>query len=482
MTAWIGLALLPLVGVGILATGWPAFAVLIGVAGLGALVSVATQDAAYLTALPGRLVGLLESDLLQALPLFVLMGALLNRLPLVGILFRTLAALLGRLEGAPRIAALLVGALLAPMCGSVGASVAMLSRAVAPRLAERGTPPDQSFAVVAMAGTLGVVIPPSLVLILLGDALMGAHTLALNISGRTARVLNTHDVFAAAIGPAALLLVLALAVAAWPRRRGAAPGPARTPRPPRPTGADILVSALTLGFVLTVLGGVAAGIFYAVEAAAMGALILLVGGLASRRIDLARLGELTSETLAITGALFALLIAATTFTLVLRGLGSDRLLLDLIAAIPAGERGSALIVLGVLAATAFVLDAFEIIFVVVPLLMPGLLVRVEDATWIAAMTLLTLQASFLLPPIGYAFTMSRAALAPGRPFGMLVKSLAPYLAAALVVLAATFAYPGLAHLGGAATRDEPPALSDPEVIERFRRLAPDEPPPVRIDP
>ena len=231
MTAAAGLLLLPVVGLGLAFTGWPAYAVLVAASTLGALLVLATGDAGVLGALPARLIGLLESDILQALPLFVLVGALLNRLPLVDAVFRTTVRLLGRgRPAAPRVAALAVAALLAPMCGSVGASVATLSRAIAPRLAASGTPAADRFATVAAAATLGVVVPPSLVLILLGDALMGAHTLALNLSGRSARVLNTQDVFAAAIGPAGLFLGLALAVAAWPRRRS----PAR----PKPGGAS----------------------------------------------------------------------------------------------------------------------------------------------------------------------------------------------------------------------------------------------------
>ena len=172
-----GLWMLLAVAIVLLATGLPAYAVLMGVAALFAVIGVAAGavDFGLLTALPSRIVGLLETDLLQALPLYVFMGALLNRLPLADRLFRCGIALGGRSGGAPALATLGLGALLAPMNGSVGASVAMLSRSIAPKLERQGMPAPESTALVCVASTLGVVIPPSLVLILLGDAMMRAQ-------------------------------------------------------------------------------------------------------------------------------------------------------------------------------------------------------------------------------------------------------------------------------------------------------------------
>src|SRR5262249_35955692 len=180
VTAWSGLGLLVLVGAGIVLTGLPAFVVLIAVASFGAVAGLATGAVPFslLTALPGRLLNLVENDLLQALPLYVLMGLLLDRLPIAQALFRIGLAVLPPSSAAPLVSGMGLGALLGPMNGSVGASVLGLSRVVAPRLAERGIPPPLRYAAVAVASTLGVVIPPSLVLILLGDAMLSAHTIA----------------------------------------------------------------------------------------------------------------------------------------------------------------------------------------------------------------------------------------------------------------------------------------------------------------
>src|SRR5215469_363021 len=215
VSAWFGLGLLLLVAAGIVLTGLPAFVVLIAVASFGALVGLAADAVpfALLTALPGRLVNLLENDLLQALPLYVLMGLLLDRLPIAQALFRSGLAILPPSPTAPLVSGMGLGALLGPMNGSVGASVLGLARVVAPRLAERGVPAPLRYAAVAVASTLGVVIPPSLVLILLGDAMLNAHTIAVTATGRPDRVINTQDVFHGALGPAALSLALTLGVA-----------------------------------------------------------------------------------------------------------------------------------------------------------------------------------------------------------------------------------------------------------------------------
>jgi len=482
--AWLGLALIPAIGIVLVLTGLPAFVALIGVAAVGAAAAVAFGDAAaVLTALPSRIVNLLENDLLQALPLFVLMGALLNRLPLADMLFRAGVAAAGNKPAAPKVAAVALGALLAPMNGSVGASVAVLSRTVRPKLTAHGVPAADGFAAIAVASTLGVVVPPSLVLILLGDAMMAAHTIASNAAGRSERIVNTQDVFRGVVVPGGIFLGLCLVIAAFAgeaREEGAGRDEARA------GAADWVVAGLTVAFIVTLLGGVAAGYFYAVEAAAMGAVTLLLGGLLSRWIDRAALAAVLAEALAITGALFALLLAATTFTLVVRALGTDRLLATLIGAVPGGELAVTLSLLGVIALSAFVLDAFEIIFVIVPIVMPALLTRVPDAVRVAVLTILTLQASFLLPPLGYAVMMTRGAMAEGVPTRFLVRALAPYLLAQAAVLALVAAVPGLTHLvAPRETRVNAPTISDEAVRRGFERLVPAAPeeaaPPLGFD-
>jgi len=434
-----GLWMLLAVAIVLLGSGLPAYAVLMGVSALFAVIGLAAGalDYGLLTALPSRIIGLLETDLLQALPLYVFMGALLNRLPLADRLFRCGVAL----GGTPSVATLGLGALLAPMNGSVGASVAMLSRSVAPKLEARGVPAAESTALVCVASTLGVVIPPSLVLILLGDAMMRAHTEATNVTKEMVRIVNTQDVFRGALAPAALFLVLSLVVAWWLGRKSKVGGAAE-----RPSAMEWATAIVCAVFVIGLLAGVAAGYFYAVEAAAMGGTALLLFGLVTGGLKGGVFGHVLRDTMAVSGALFALFVAATTFTLLFRTFGTDHLLDAWVTLVPGGATGAAITVLVVFALCAFVLDAFEIVFVIVPIVMPSILTRAPDAVWISVLALLALQASFLVPPSGYAVMMARSQMKQKTAIGPLARALAPYIGAQLVVLVLVVLVPRLAHL------------------------------------
>jgi tripartite ATP-independent transporter DctM subunit len=456
-----GLWMLLCVALGVLLTGLPAWVVLVGTALAFAAGGLAfgALSLPILTAVPPRLIGLLEQDLIQALPLYVLMGALLNRLPLARILFGVGTCAMRSTKSAPRLMSLVLGMLLAPINGSVGASVAMLTRTVQQRLQDADVPDERAAAIVCSASTFGVVIPPSLVLILLGDAMMRAHTEALNATGMSARIVNTQDLFRGALLPALLFFALCLAVTWWSGRhdRGIAAG---TERPNR---ADWIVAGATVLFLLGLLAGVALGYFYAVEGAAAGGMALIVFGLATRTLTLQVMREVLRDTMALSGALFALLVAATMFTLVLRIFGTDRWVSDFIAGIGAaggggstGSGAASAVAVGmlILACSALVLDAFEIIFVVIPIVMPPLLMRVPDAVWMSVVALLMLQASFLLPPLGYAVLLIRGEMKVALPTRQLARALAPYVAAQLAVLALVLGFPQITRIFAAETAGE----------------------------
>src|SRR6478736_3999364 len=256
---WNGFALLLLVGAGIIGTGLPAAVVLIMAASdreaLGLMTGIIPVS--LLGALPGRLINLFENDLLQALPLYVTMGLLLNRLPLADALYRGSMAVLPRSPSAPLVSGMVLGALLGPMNGSVGASVMGLSRVISPRLNAEGIPAATRDAVIAVASTLGVLVPPSLVLILLSDAMLSAHTIAVTTTGRTDRVINTQDIFRSVLVPAGILLVLFLCVAWFEGRNKKT----THPNAPLTVGQGIL-AGFSLAALLLLLGGVATGYFY----------------------------------------------------------------------------------------------------------------------------------------------------------------------------------------------------------------------------
>jgi tripartite ATP-independent transporter DctM subunit len=444
---WTGLALLVLVGVGIISTGLPAAVVLIAVATFGAITGVVTGaiDISILGALPGRLINLFESDLLQALPLYVTMGLLLDRLPVADALYRAGNAALPRSPSAPLVSGMMLGALLGPMNGSVGASVLGLSRVVSPRLAAEGIAAPNRHAIIAVASTLGVLVPPSLVLILLSDAMLSAHTMAVTATGRSDRVVNTQDIFHAALVPGGIFLALCLALS-WIVGRTATKLPDRE----RLTAGQGWLAAVALVSLIALLGGVAFGYFYAVEAAAMGASALLVAGLATGRLRGAALNKVLADAIALTGALFALLLAATTFTLILRLLGTADLVGRMVASIPGGDITAIAVVLCVIGISALVLDAFEIIFVIVPIVIPPLLIRIADARWVSVLVLLTLQSSFLLPPFGYALMMVRGVLREPVAFRAFLRALAPFLCAQWLLLLLVLLFPQLTHIGQSA--------------------------------
>jgi tripartite ATP-independent transporter DctM subunit len=467
---WAGLALLVLVGVGIICTGLPAAVVLITVASCGAILGVVTGviETSILWALPSRLINLFENDLLQALPLYVTMGLLLDRLPVADALYRAGNAVLPRRPSAPLVSGMMLGALLGPMNGSVGASVLGLSRIVSPRLAAEGIPAANRQAIIAVASTLGVLVPPSLVLILLSDAMLSAHTMAVTATGRSDRVVNTQDIFHAALVPGGIFLSLCLALS-WIAGRSAT----RLPERERLTAGQGWLAAVALVSLIALLGGVAFGYFYAVEAAAMGAFALLVAGLVTGRLRRPVLNKVLNDAIALTGALFALLLAATTFTMVLRLLGTADLVGKMVSSIPGGDITAVAAVLCVVGISAFVLDAFEIIFVIVPIVIPPLLIRIADARWVSVLVLLTLQSSFLLPPFGYALMMVRGVLKEPVAFRPFVRALAPFLAAQWLLLLLVLLFPQLTHIGQSAddrSRLPPVPLSNEEFNRRLDEM------------
>ena len=464
-----GLLMLFVVPVLLIATGLPAYLVLIGtsvVFAAGGLASGALSPG-LLAALPNRIINILDNDLLQAIPLFVLMGVLLNRLPLADLLFGAGRTLFARTPAAARLSGFGLGALLAPMNGSVGASAATLTRIVTPKLRAQGESAETGQSLVCVASTLGIVVPPSLVLILFSDAMLRAHTEAVNATGRRDQIVNTQDIFHGALVPAALFVVACFAIIWWQGRRDR---PAAVP-PARPR--DLVAAFATLLCVGGLLAAIALGYIYAVEAAAIGTTALFAGGLATRRLDLAALRDVLRTTMATTGALFALFLSATGFTLLIRMFGTPGLVGSLFDAVPGGESGAMLAGLATIGAFAFVLDAFEIIFVVVPVLLPPLLVRVPDASWAGILTLLVLQASFLIPPFGYSAMLARSLSPEPVSASGLARRLAPFLAAQLLVLALVFAWPLLVHPGGMPA--PLPPLVQPADDPQTRIELPDEP-------
>ncbi|HMA08085.1 MAG TPA: TRAP transporter large permease subunit, partial [Ramlibacter sp.] len=401
-----GLWMLAVLAALTIVTQLPVWALLLGVASLFAMAGTAVGafDAGILSAVAQRVTSLLEHDLLQAMPLYVFIGVLLQRLAVADAMFASAVRLFRPLGGGSPLAALAVGTLIAPMNGSVASSSALLSRLVAPRL--KTFDPPRAIALISVAATIGVVVPPSLVLILLGDAMLRAHTEALKLPGYAAaagRVINTQDVLHAALLPAAAVLLL-WAIVALVQDRALKEEPARSPLSQREAVTAFVATAV----ILILLGGVFIGKLYAVEAAATGGCLLAAVTLITRALDAFQWRSVLRDTITLSGALFALLVGATTFSLVFRVFGTDRWLVATMLGSPWPQTALAAAVLALVALCAWVLDAFEIIFVIIPIVAPLLIVQLGDAQQAAVLLLLVLQLSFLLPPMGYAVLMARS--------------------------------------------------------------------------
>jgi TRAP-type mannitol/chloroaromatic compound transport system permease large subunit len=476
----IGLLLLVLALALMLRTGWPTYLVLLGVCSIGALAGLASGviQPHMLAGLPTRVIGLLNHDLLQALVIYGLVGALLIRLDLAGNVYGGLRSVLWPLlpRAATSVSGLALGALLAPINGSVGASLMTLNRSTAARWTAEGMPAARRTTLLAVASTLGVLIPPSLVLLLLGDAMLRAHTegldiaraLQLPLAAERIRVVNTQDVMQAVLPPGAILL-LGWFVLTIVGARHDVPSATGT-RASRGERVALLVVPAALLLLLALVAG---GRVRAVEGAASAGVALLLWGAFSRQLTRQRLGEVLSDAMVITGVLFALLLAATTFSLLLRLLGTDRLVADAMVAFGGGSRQAVLLVLGVLLLCAFVLDAFELTFLVVPIVMPPLLSRVGDAAWVSTLVLLVLQLGFLLPPFGYSVVLARG-LARERPtWAAIGRPLLPYLLWLLAVIALVVAWPQPTQWMRTAPLHLPPvdAMNADRVDELMREMS-----------
>ncbi len=473
-TASAGIWMLPALGLLVLGTGLPVWVLLIGTASVFAAAGMVfgVMDIQVLGAVSARTLGLLEHDLLQALPLYVLVGVLLQRLHIADSLFGALARLFHRTGAGPSIAAFGVGAIVAPMIGSVASSAALLTRLIAPRLTTE--PPARSIALIAVTSTLGVVVPPSLVLILLGDALLRAHTEAGNLMGNGSgfvRIINTQDVFHAAMVPAALVGLLWLAIAVWRGRRSARQAqPATVPTVSR---REAVLAMLAVAATATMLGGVYSGLLLAVEAAATLAMVLVVSALLSGTLSREAWRAVLADSLSLSGALLALLVGATTFSLVFRLWGTDRWLTSLVLDSSLAPLAAGALTLAAVALCAWLLDAFEMIFVIIPIAAPALILSLGDAQQTAVLLLLVLQLSFVVPPMGYAVLMARnQGAGSGVTTTQLAAQLWPYLLAQCAVVILVFAAPQLVHLlDAAAPAAVPAALTPADLDQQMREMA-----------
>ena len=413
------------VAIGALLLGYPVAFTLGAVALLFGTVALGFD---YFFLLPLRIWGILTNFTLLAVPLFVFMGVILEKSGLAEELLETMAMLCGRMRGGLAFAVIIVGALLAATTGVVGATVVTMGVIALPAMLKHGYSPSLATGTIASAGTLGQVIPPSIVLILLADVVG----------------VPIGSLFLAAVVPGSILIALYagyIAVKAW---RDPASAPAIVQLDQRPLAPRVLKSLFPpLFLMVAVLGSIFFGIASPTESAAIGgtgALLLAVlhGRLSRDNLQLAAL-----QTMKLTSMVFIILIGATAFGLVFKGMGGDRLVHDIFIAMPGGQISFLIVGQAVIFLLGFFLDFVEICFIVVPILTPIASVLGLDMLWFALLIAINLQTSFLTPPFGFSLFYLKAVAPASIKIQQIYRGVIPFVVMQLATLALIATYPEL---------------------------------------
>ena len=448
----------------LLLVGYPVALTLAGVslgfAVLGAALGV--MNLALLGALPARIFGVMSNDVLLAIPLFIFMGVMLERSRIAEDLLETMGRLFGALPGGLGFSVIFVGVLLAAAKGVVGATTVTMGLIVLPTMLRHGYDKALAAGTVAATATLAQIFPPATVLVLLGDQLSNSYQAAQLAQGNFApQTVSVADLFAGAIIPGLVLVLLYLfyliGVAIFLPQKS----PAIAPDPDAPRGfalARRLIAVLIapIALILAVLGSILGGVATPTEAASVGAVgaILLAALPSSIPPSLAgegRVGVLgllmpvMVRTTQITSMIFVILIGATLFSLVFRGLGGDTMVERALTNLPGGVAGATLAVMAALFLLGFVMDAFEIIFVVVPIVAPVLLkMPGVDPVWLGIMMAVNLQTSYMHPPLGPTLFYLRGVAPPEVTTRHIYLGIIPFVLIQLAMLVALWFLPALA--------------------------------------
>ncbi len=434
----------------VLLSGYPVAFVLSGTALMFALLGLqlGNFDADFLTALPNRLFGIMNNETLIAVPLFVFMGVMLERAKIAESLLEAMSELFGSLHGGLGLAVTIVGMLMAASTGIVGATVVTMGLLSLPTMLKRGYDPAISCGIICASGTLGQIIPPSIVLVLLGDVISTAYQQAqLEIGIFAPETISVGDLFAGALIPGLLLVALYMiyiAVTAW-LHPDLLPKPERVAERKAGFYRRIFKSLLPpLGLILAVLGSIIGGLATPTEAASVGAVGAIFLALISGQLNKQILQDVMQNTTQITSMVFMILIGAALFSLVFRGFEGDELIIELLSDLPGGKVGALFSVMLVMFLLGFVLDFIEITFVIVPIVGPVLLAMGVDPVWLGIMIALNLQTSFLTPPFGFALFYLRGVAPDEVTTGQIYKGVMPFIIIQLLLLGILAYFPILA--------------------------------------
>ena len=436
---WLAVAMFASFILGIL-SGFPVAWVLGGVAILFTAIAIIVErdlgfftgvDWSYASLVADRIWDLMDNWVLVALPMFVCMGLLLDRAGIAADLMRNVSRLFGRVRGGLAVTVALIGVVLAASTGIIGASVVLLALLGLPPMLEARYSPTYAAGTVCAVGTLGILIPPSIMLVLMADRL----------------AMSVGDLFLGAMIPGLLLASLYIVfLVAWPALR---PEIAPAPEDAEEVDLSLVLSVLrdivpAAALILAVLGSIFFGIATPTEASGVGAFGALCLAAWRGRLGRSVLQDVLRETSLTTGYLFGIFVGASAFALVLRGLGGDELIARGLLGLPFGPNG---VVLSILFATfllGFFLDWIEITFIVLPLVAPVVVELGFDLVWFTVLFAVCLQTSFLTPPVGFALFYVKGVAPPEIDVRTLYVGILPFVGLQLLGLALIFVWPELA--------------------------------------
>lgn len=492
-----------------LLTGLPVIFVIAGVPTAIGLIAAwfGAFEPVYFQAVPQRILGVMENRLLVAVPLFVLVGVMLDRSRQAERMLNNITRAMGGSRTGLALSVIFVSALIAASTGIIGATIVMLGTITLPSMLRAGIDEKTSSGLICACGTLGQIIPPSIVLILLGDQISNAYIEAQQIAGNFAPdPVTVGDLFAGALLPGLLLVALyaLYVVLRVGRLENAAPEPA--PQDPMPLSELVLGTLPTLALIVAVLGSILLGVATPTEAAGVGVAgtilialaqtsrghAVLAGGLALLAVGLlilsawggvraefdsgalvwsgqtlllavplavlgagmayaARvlirvgiLGPAITETLIVSGMIFGIIIAASVLSLVFRGFGGDEMVAHLLESLPGGTWGMLALTMLVIFLLGFLLEFVEIIFIVIPIVGPILLQQDISPVWFAVLVAMNLQTSFLTPPFGFALFYYRSVAPPQISTTAIYRAIVPFVLIQIAAIGLVVLFPGLA--------------------------------------
>lgn len=375
-----------------------------------------------------RLYGVMENWVLVALPMFIFMGMMLDKSGIAEDLMKDLSRLFGRVRGGLAIAVVFIGVLLAASTGIIGAAVVLLTILGVPLMIKNNYNRDLACGVVCATGTLGILIPPSIMLVIMGDQVR----------------VSVGDLFMGAVFPGLLLgLLYAVFILAY---AWAKPNVAPAPKNAKPVTLEIIFSVFKSIIppsllIIAVLGSIFMGIATPTEASGVGALGASLLALIRRKLSFGDLKEVVKKTTQTTSYIFALFVGATAFALILRGLGGDELIEGALTGLKYGPEGVVILVLFIVFLLGFFLDWIEITLIILPFLAPVMQNLGVDLVWFLIMFAVVLQTSFITPPVGFALFYMKGVAPKGITIKNIYRGIIPFVILQLIAVIIIFNNP-----------------------------------------